>query len=215
MLLDVARILEGKRDFMFSFMDRYIFEKIGLSRQEVLETPENFNSVVVFCLETRNRINRQEFRRGRRFLNKRYDEIKSHIYNENWQQLKQIIYSAPGVGQKIGSLLLEVLVHYAENSRYLEKELYVPIDVHVHRVFKECLGLDKIVPPVETAIGRPRFANFQLALDSNLEGEIPKIYFDYLWFVGKAFCGDTNKPRTFKLCEMCWIKDFCIYPDKW
>lgn len=121
-----------------------------------------------------------------------------------------------GVGQKIGSFILEVLIHYGENNPDLESKLFVPIDTHVHHIFNECLGIDD-VPKVNTIITSQRFQNFQSMLQENTYNKNPRIYFDYLWFIGKIFCTQRENGNGFRLCNICWINEegHCIYPNKW
>jgi len=200
-------------------MERYIFSQIKVPRTKVMTSRENFNKVIDFCLQTRTKINNEELKKGKDYFNWKFKKIKKKISQGDWENLEKTVYSAPGVGQKIGSLILEAIIHYGEANSNLEKQLYVPIDTHVYRIFKECLGL-KNVPEVNSSPYSKKYVEFQKYLAENTANVIPRIYFDYLWFVGKVFCTkiDLNKKgysRGYRLCSMCWIKDYCILPNKW
>jgi endonuclease III len=202
---------------MFSFMERYMLSQINVERTEMLTNCRNFNSVIDFCLKT-NRF-RNHLHEAEQYFSSRFRNIRNHIEHDNWTNLKDLVYHAPGVGQKIGSLILEVLIHYGDANANLERLLFVPIDTHVHRIFTECLGLDNF-PAIGTSIDSRAYLSFQDFLAENTAERTSRIVFDYLWFVGKVFCGkivpnNDGYSRGYRLCSMCWIKDACTFPDKW
>jgi endonuclease III len=218
-LRDVSRLLAAKRPFMFSFMDRYIFSQIQVPRQESLESLANFMKIIDFCLKTRQRVNRKDFDQSQKYFADNFKETKENIISGNWPETLRLIYGARGVGQKIGSLILEALIHYGKANDDLEPQLFVPIDTHVRRIFTECLGLTN-VPSIGSPVSSSDYRGFQQFLADNTDQGTPRIYFDYLWFVGKVFCrkiteNDEVYSKGYRLCSMCWIKDYCSFPDKW
>ena len=218
-LADVSRLLSTKRPFMFSFMERYIFSQIQVPRIETISNSENFMRVIDFCLRTRQRVRQDELLQAKEHFSNNFKNIRAAIHQGKWVNLRNLIYSAPGVGQKIGSLILEVIIHYGESNANLESLLFVPIDTHVRRIFTQCFGLNN-VPAIGSPVDSRNYIEFQQFLADNTADGIPRIYFDYSWFVGKVFCRKTNEneegySRGFKLCPMCWIKDYCTFPDLW
>jgi endonuclease III len=218
-LKDVSRLLATKRPFMFSFMERYIFAQIGVARTEALATSENFMRTIDFCLMTRQRVRQNEYELAKTFFADNFTQIQANVADGNWPALLPLVYNAPGVGQKIGSLILEMLIHYGEANQALEPKLFVPIDTHVERILSECLGLNN-VPSVGLPVWKQTYQDFQQFLANNSAEGTPRIYFDYLWFVGKVFCRKINEnnerySKGYRLCSMCWIKDHCTYADKW
>jgi hypothetical protein len=218
-LRDVSRVLARQRSFMFSFMEKYLFSQIQVPRTEVLSNSENFDRMIDFCLRTRQRIVGKELQEAKVLFTGNFWEIRERVYQGDMRSLRNLVYSAPGVGQKIGNFILEVIIHYGEANPDLEPQLYVPIDTHVRRVFTECLGL-RNVPQVGCPPDAPRYLRFQRHLAANTADRVAPIYFDYLWFVGKVFCRKTGRgkegySRGYRLCSMCWIKHYCIVQDKW
>jgi len=219
LLQDMSRLLVTKRSFMFSFMEKYLFSQIQVGRTETLSNLDNFNRMIDFCLYTRQRINKKELQQAKTYFSNNFQQIRRYIHETRGQDLQKLVYSAPGVGQKIGSLILEVIIHYGEANPDLENKLYVPIDIHVRRILKECLGL-KNVPRINSSPYSKNYLEFQKYLATNTANKVPRIYFDYLWFVGKVFCTkiDLNKEgysKGYRLCSICWIKDYGILSDKW
>lgn len=216
---DVAQLLSTKRAFMRAFMERYLCAQIDVPRTAILENAGNFQKAIDFCLKTRQRIVNRELQIGSEYFARNYSRIKDAAIAGVWPELVETVYSAPGVGQKIGSLILEVIIHYGELNPALEKKLFVPLDTHVIRILSECLHVQD-VPPMGTPFQADKMQRFQIFLKNNTSPDLPRIYFDYLWFVGKVFCtkkiaeGDQYS-RGYRLCAMCWIKEHCLYEDKW
>jgi endonuclease III len=218
-LENVSHLLSTKHSFMFSFMERYIFSQIQVPRKETISNPENFGRMIDFCLRTKQRIRQNELLQAQAHFSNNFENIRKSVHQGDWINLLNLVYSTPGVGQKIGSLILEVIIHYGEANTALESQLFVPIDTHVQRIFTQCLGLNN-VPPIGTPVYSKRYIAFQRFLSENAADGVSRIYFDYLWFVGKFFCRKINETeegysKGFRLCPMCWIKDDCIFPDKW
>jgi len=188
-------------------------------RQETLANSTNFMKMIDFCLRTRQRVKGKDFDQAQKYFAENFKGIKENIIRGNWPETLRLVYDARGVGQKIGSLILEVLIHYGEANQALEPKLFVPIDTHVQRIFSECLGLSN-VPSIGSPVWASNYLGFQQFLaDNSGEGTL-RIYFDYLWFVGKVFCrkiteNDERYSKGYRLCSMCWIKDYCSFPDKW
>lgn len=228
-LSEVHCSLISKRNFMFSFMENYIFNKVNVNRNNILDTVENFIEVIRFCLETRPRRVNVQNENAINYFTFHYNPIHSAINQGDWELLKDLIYlkhkneeymiaeglNYPiGVGQKIGSLILEVLIHYGESNPDLESKLFLPIDTHVQHILVECLGIDN-VPRISANVRTASFQNFQEYLRVNTYDSNPRIYFDYLWFVGKIFCTQRENGNGFRLCNICWCNEYCIYANKW
>lgn len=224
---EVHRILIEKREFMFSFMDRYLFSRANVQRNNILNTQQNFINVIKFCINTRQRTVNIQRENAINYFTFHYNSIRLAIKQGNWELLKDIIYlnhkneeymnenglNYPiGVGQKIGSFILEVLIHYGEANPDLESELFVPMDTHVNHILSECLGVNNIN---SLNITTPVFINLQNFLSENIYDNNPRIYFDYLWFIGKMFCTQRQNGNGFRLCNICWIRDNCIYANRW
>jgi hypothetical protein len=229
LLVEVHRILTSKRNFMFSFMENYVCHKGNVDRDSILNTKKNFISIIRFCINTRQRQVTTQNENAISYFGFHYKAIRNAINDSDWDLLKGLIYlkhkdkeymdenglSYPiGVSQKIGSLILEVLIHYGETNPNLESKLLVPIDTHVHHIFSECLGIES-VPGIGANITSQDFIDFQEYLCANTYRNNPRIYFDYLWFVGKVFCTQREKGNGFRLCNICWINRQCIYANKW
>jgi hypothetical protein len=228
-LVDVHRILTSKRNIMFSFAEHYLFQKANIQRTEILNTRENFIKVIRFCINQRQRQVNDQRENAINYFKFHFTAIRKAINQGDWESLKNMIYNNHrnreymianqlhppiGVGQKIGSFILEVLIHYGENNPALESKLFVPIDTHVHHILSECLGIDNI-PWIDTNIASQSFIDFQENLRANIYDSNPRIYFDYLWFVGKIFCTQREYGNGFRLCNICWIKEHCVYANKW
>ncbi|MDP3830820.1 MAG: hypothetical protein Q8Q47_06095 [Ignavibacteriaceae bacterium] len=204
-------------------MENYLFNRIGVNRNEILEDYNQFIKVIRFCLLTTQRPRHDIVNLGLEYFNGTYVEFRNAIINSDWDNLIRVTYSSPGVKQKVGSLILEVFIHYAGLNLRLENKLFVPIDSHVKRIFSDCLGAyDVSERGLPTYPGQNTYSIFQQKLMNNTYNNLPRIYFDYLWFVGKVFCtskineNDINiYKRSYRLCSICWLKDICINPDRW
>lgn len=216
-------ILYSKHKFMLNFMDFYICKQIKVARKKMLNNKDNFNKIIDLALNTRRRKVKSQYEKAKNYFNTNYYKIKHYILKSNLDGLREIIYLPEifvgekiGVGQKIGSFILELLIHYGENNKKLENKLYLPIDSHVRRMYQECIGIE-IVPNVNCSINNKKFQDFDKFLRENLGKNKPIIYLDYLWFVGKVFCTKKykNNIRGYRLCQICWLKDICIFENKW
>lgn len=52
-LIQVHSTLIEKHDIMFSFVDKYLFEKANVRRNNMLEPQGNFINVIQFCINQR------------------------------------------------------------------------------------------------------------------------------------------------------------------
>lgn len=218
-LSDVSGILGRKRPVMFAFMEKYLFAQVRVPRTEVLSNQQNFDRVIDFCLNTRQRKKIDEFEEAKALISANFGRIREGVRQGDIEGLRTLLYSAPGVGQKIGNLILEVIIHYGEANPRLEPYLYVPIDTHVRRMLVDCLGV-RSVPDVACSPKAPRYLRFQRNLAANAAQGVPPICFDYLWFVGKVLCTKKDSDgagynRGYRLCSICWLRDHCLVPDKW
>lgn len=218
-LIEVLKILSKQRKFMANFIENYMFRQVNVPLDKDMIKEDNFLKVVDFCLNTRQRMNSNEYRKAKTYFANNYKNFNNFLKEKDIDNLKKLVYKAPGVGQKIGSLILEVFIHYGKLCPSIEKELFVPIDTHVERIFKDSFNLCN-VPTIGSKYTSRRFVDFQNFLKENTAKGESRIIFDYLWFIGKVFCTKINYnseiySRGYRLCSMCWIKDYCKVENKW
>lgn len=218
-LLEVSRVLKEKAPFMRAFMRNYIFEKIDVQMTaDAINNKQNYERVIDFCLRTRNKENQEDLLSAKIYFSENYEEFKRLLMQErNIQGLQNLVDRARGVGQKIGSFILEVFIHYILQDEELSRQLNVPLDTHVIRIFEEAFFQE--TPKMIDKINSKRYLGFQKLLKENSIDGNP-IYFDYFWFIGKIFHPkinpeSNNYSKGYRLCSMCWIKDVCKSNDKW
>ena len=208
-------ILYSKREEMENFFGYYLFNTMKINRNEFIDDKEQFMIFIDFCLNTRQRQKNIDLIEGTKYFDKKYTVIANSIKENNISALRNIVYSAKGVGQKIGSLILEVIYLYSNyKDENIAKELFVPIDTHTGRMFKDSLGIN-VPRDYQLKFDNKKFIEFQNSLNEYTNNR-SRIYFDYLWFIGKMFCSKikNEKSRGFRLCKYCWIKDYCRN-EKW
>jgi hypothetical protein len=121
-------------------------------------------SDIVFCLNTRNKVVNKDLDEGKEYFNKNYEKIIKYIKEKNIEKLKQIIYSSPGVGQKIGSMLLEFIYLYTKYyDEDIIKVLFLPIDTHIKRVFYNSFKVE--TPNIRSRYTDRKYLQFQYLLD--------------------------------------------------
>ena len=213
-------ILYSHKDEMEQFMDFYVFKRMGINKETVLDNEEDFLLFIEFCLRTAQKIREENITEGLNHFRMNYSAIKKMIDEKNIKSLKGSIYFSPGMGQKIGSMTLEFIYLYSNRrDEKIAKELFVPLDIHVLRLFDKCFHLENIPRNNnQLKIDNNIFIRFQESLKQYTNGK-PIIYFDYLWFIGKTFCPKINEDnemsKGYKLCNYCWLKDCCENDDKW
>jgi len=219
-LIEVGKILATKKDFMRQFMERYILQQLGLKLDDDILSKENYTKIIDFCLNTRQRIVNNELVEGKNYFKEQYSAFVNYYQTNDIEELKELVYRCPGVGQKIGSFILEVFIHYFGKNKTVEKELFLPIDTHTRRILVECLEVK--VPGIGENIKTKNYNSFQKFLLENTPENENRIIFDYLWFVGKVFCVKVSEninsntySRGYKLCNLCWINELCKYKNKW
>ena len=211
----VHEILLSKESEMKEFMKHYAFKKNKKNIETFVDDKVQFLEFIDFCLNTRRKSVEEHKIEGKQYFNKNYDNIIRSVEEKDVAKLRSLVCDSPGVGQKIGSMILEFIFLYSRHrDEAVIKELYVPIDTHVKRIFKYSFGME--TPEIGWRYGNKKFQEFQDLLDgySNNKG---RIYFDYLWFVGKVFCTkmESKNSKGYKLCQYCWIKEYCKNKDKW
>jgi endonuclease III len=204
---------------MEHFMDFYVFKKMNINKCTFIENKNDFLQFIEFCLNTAQKTKEQNIKDGLDHFRRNYSTIKKMIEDKNIQRLKCCIYSSPGVGQKIGSMMLEFIYLYSnKKDKDIAKTLFVPLDTHVLRLFDECFHLENIPKNFQLKMENNQFIEFQKSLEKYTNGK-PIIYFDYLWFIGKMFCNKINEnnemSRGYKLCNYCWLKECCENNNKW
>ena len=215
-LNDAFEILFSKKEEMETFFDYYLFKKLKINKNEFICDKEQFMKFINFSLYTRRTPKNEDIEKGMNYFDSNYNEILQLIKGTNIDKLRQKIYNAQGVGQKIGSLILEIIYLYSNfRNDEIAKQLYVPIDIHVERIFVECFNA-KYVPKIYPS---NNFIKFQNILNNYTNGKA-RIYFDYFWFIGKMFCAKTTSEnekvnKGYKLCNYCWIKECCQNNGKW
>jgi len=213
-LVRVFEILYSKRKEMEDFFDHYIFEAMDIKKYEFIDDKNQFKRFIDFCLSTRQQPNKEYDEVAKSQLEKIYPMLVNLIKQKDIDGLKILIYGTHGIGQKIGSMMLEMIFLYSNyRDAVVTKQLFVPIDVHIERIFKDSFKI--ITPKIGTKPKEKKFIEFQESLDQYTNNQ-SRIYFDYLWFVGKMFCAKITdeKSKGYKLCNYCWIKDYCKN-DKW
>jgi endonuclease III len=218
-IIQAFNILYSHRDEMEHFMDYYVFKKMNINKETFLDNEDDFLLFVNFCLNTAQRPKEKNINKGLKYFKMNYQAIRNMIKKKNITGLKSCIYSSPGVGQKIGSMMLEFIYLYSnKRDNDIAKTLLVPLDTHVLRLFYESFHLENIPLNHQLKNENKNFINFQESLKQYTNGR-PRIYFDYLWFIGKMFCNkidEANKmSRGYKLCNYCWLKKCCENNDKW
>lgn len=222
---EVYETLYAKRAEMEQFMDLYLFKRAGCSKEEFIDDKEQFIKFIKVCSNLHSGPQQRE--RTERikvdFVEKYSDiKIKELVKNKKIEELQKIFYGTDGIGQKIGSFMLELIFLY---SNYRDEEaaqkLYVPIDTHIKRIFEESFGHTPPEISVSYSASKKfpkKFEDFQETLNEYTGGK-PRVYFDYLWYIGKVYCEKTNKDGTFsrgyKLCKECWIAKQCAFHPKW
>jgi len=217
-IINTWKVLKTKEPFMDSFMDNYLCKQINVSRTKLLSNKKNYERVIDFCLRTRRNPNGTELRKAKKHFSANFNEFKILLKKGEFKKLQKLVNQAPGVGQKIGALILEVFILYGGNNSKLIKELYVPLDAHTIRMFDEALNMKNV--PKKYPELKTKLSQFQNELSSHLPPDGERIYFDYLWFIGKVFCQKITKnknvySRGYRLCSMCWIYDYCQINSKW
>ncbi|MBS1495091.1 MAG: hypothetical protein JST55_16415 [Bacteroidetes bacterium] len=209
--------MKEKAPFMRAFMKNYIFEQIKVPLSiESIEKKESYEKIIEFCLNTRRRIRNEHLESGKKYFSDNYALFRELLLvKKDVIQLQQLVYKAEGVGQKIGSFILVVFIHYILQDNEMSKQLNVPLDTHVIRIFEE--AFNEKPPNVGYKIDAKEYRDFQGKLKEN-SADGNTIYFDYFWFIGKVFHTKINPGRNnkgYRLCSMCWIKDVCQSNDKW
>ena len=208
-------ILVNKKNEMKSIFTHYIFDKANIKSDTFLDNEIEFMNFIKFCLSTRQRIVNNDMTNGLIYFEKKYLNIIDALESYNISELQNIVYMSPGVGQKIGSLIIELIYMYSKyNNEEILKKAYLPIDTHTKRILENSYNIE--VPDIGVTVKSKKFIEFQESLNELCSEDKSRVYFDYLWFIGKVFCTKINKKnsRGFKLCNYCWIKDFCSN-QKW
>ena len=180
-------VLVNKKSEMRNFFMHYMCESAGFDFENFVDSEMQFLRFIDFCLHTRQRPVNSEYAAGMEYFNNEYSAINRSISDSDLSELKRIVYNAPGVGQKIGSLIIEMIFLYSkyENDELL-KEAFLPIDTHTERILRDSFGLE--VPYIGSPVDSRRFLRFQEKLNNYTSEGKSRVYFDYLWFVGKMFC---------------------------
>ena len=213
-------ILFNHKNEMENFMNHYVFKKMHRDKETFLHKKEDFLLFIKFCLNTAQMVKKDNVKNGLEYFDKNYKNIIELLEKNDIESLKHKVYNSPGMGQKIGSMLLEFIFMYSDKKNdELAKKLYLPLDTHVIRLLKESFNIKNIPEKeYELKIYSNKFINFQNTL-KNYTNNRPIIYFDYLWFIGKMFCNkvieNDERSRGYKLCNYCWIKDCCENKNKW
>ena len=211
--------LYSRKAEMEKFMDFYVFKRMKVDKNTFLNDKNDFLLFIKFCLNTAQKKSDKNLKDGLSYFKSKYSYIIKLLNNKDIDKLKRCIYESPGVGQKIGSMILEFVYLYSDKrDDVIAKELFLPLDTHVLHLLDECFHLNNIPKEHQFKIENANFIKFQKSLQNYTNGK-PIIYFDYLWFIGKIFCNKINenaeKSRGYKLCNYCWIQKYCENEDKW
>ena len=212
-------ILYAHKSEMENFMEYYVLKKMKISKDTFLSNEEDFLRLIKFCLNTAQKVKKENIKKGLDYFKKRHRKFIEAIENNDVEALQDVAYNAPGMGQKIGSMLLEIIYMYSnKRNDELAKKLYLPLDTHVIRLLKDSFKINNIPQGNNLKIDSKKFIDFQKSLEKYSSGK-PIVYFDYLWFIGKMFCNkideNSENSRGYKLCNYCWIKDCCENSNRW
>jgi endonuclease III len=212
----LARVIEELRTHDYDmkiFFDENVFNLLHINKNSLLDDSENdLRMLFFFCLTQRRQQSLEDIIKGMDYFNKNQSNLvqilKRNFENpeEKFKRVKEIVYPprerGVGIGQKIGSLFLELLVLHGNSCQEVLPYLYVPIDANVQGVLKK-LGVKAGVPRVGTTTNESKFRRFQEWL-AKIAGENNsyRIHFDYLWYIGHEFCRKNN-------CDKCWIRHIC------
>jgi len=182
-IIEAFEILYSRKAEMENFMDFYVFKKMNISKETFLENESDFLKFVEFCLNTAQRSKGKNINDGLRHFQMNYSAIVKMLEEKNISCLKGCIYSSPGMGQKIASMMLEFIYLYSsKRDTEIAKTLFVPLDTHVLRLFDECFHLDNIPNNSQLNIENKHFISFQKSLEKYTNGK-PIIYFDFLLYL--------------------------------
>jgi len=216
-LAKAFEILYSHRVEVESFMNYYVFKKMNINKETFLYNENDFLLFIDFCLNTAQKTQEKNIKDGLNHFKVKYKDILRMIENKDIEKLKWFVYNSQGVGQKIGSMMLEFIYLYSDKKdENIARKLFVPLDTHVIRIFEESFNIKNIPANFQLKIENKNFIDFQKSLEKYTGGK-PIIYFDYLWFIGKMFCSKItdNKSKGYKLCNYCWIKECCENKSKW
>lgn len=211
-LINAFAVLYSKKEEMKRFFSYYIFKRIRIDMLTFVDNKEQFIRFISFCLHTRQRVVINQLDKGILYFSINYTRLHACILSKNITELQSIVYNAPGVGQKIGSLIIELIYLYSKHADdTILINAYLPIDVHTKRIFEDSFRMK--VPDVAVKVSEKRFLVFQRELTQYTENNYSRVYFDYLWFIGKVFCtkiSESESNKGYKLCDMCWIQPYCL-----
>jgi hypothetical protein len=138
-------ILYNHKNEMENFMNHYVFKKMNINKDTFLNNEDDFLLFVKFCLNTAQKVSNENINKGLNYFKKQYKNIIKLIENNDIKALQNKIYNSPGMGQKIGSMLLEFIYMYSNKKNdELAKELYLPLDTHVIRLFRDSFNINNI-----------------------------------------------------------------------
>jgi len=208
----VIKELRNHDDYMKNFFNERVFRCLHINKNLLLDEGENdLRMLFFFCLTQRRQQTFDNIIIGMNYFNKNQSNLVQTLEEnfknpeEKFERVEAIVYphrkKGVGIGQKIGSLFLELLVLYGNTCQEILPYLYVPIDENVQSVLEK-LGI-KDVPRVGTPINASKFRRFQdwLAKIADENGRY-RIHFDYLWYIYREFCRNNN-------CDECWIQAIC------
>jgi hypothetical protein len=114
--MDMKKNLTAAFDALYShraemehFIDFSTFRIININKNTFLENKKDFLAFVKLCLHSAQRPREENITKGLQHFEKNYAEIKKMIDEKNIDALKNFVYDAAGVGQKIGSMMLEFI----------------------------------------------------------------------------------------------------------
>ncbi|MBA7501597.1 hypothetical protein ES706_00170 [subsurface metagenome] len=214
-LAKCIKILRTHDAEMKHFFGNHVFIPLKINKGRLLDKDSSDLRMLFFftCTTRAGGVNVERIKTAMDYFNAQQDSLIEILNakidsNVKFERLCEIVYPerSIGVGQKIGSLFLELLVVYGGRELGLLPFLYLPIDTNVWRIFTDKLG----VPPVELPkhiigykIWQPKFRTFQEKLRRIAEAhDSHRIHFDYLWYVGHI-CGSIK-------CIECWLQSICL-----
>jgi len=238
-LKKTVEILQNYQDKIKAYYENITFKpykidiKNCLKKQEIEDTVRLLDLSFTTRQGGQNKTALAEYPNSQKRM--KIKSIFNNLYNTNknpkekYYSSLRILMGINGIGQKIATMFLKFLVRYGDDSKHkkeLEKELFIPLDIHVLRLmFTE---IDKKRPnrlslyknkinqaslgysfPKTKAIGDTKLFKIQKMIQDDFKelgiDESP-IILDELWYIGTIYC----RYKELEIgCKICPLEKIC------